>query len=133
LHLPPHIAAKVREAVADLDESFDWGRLGRRNDAIPLLLTIGTMSFLRSDGIFLEFEGDPFPERLVRETADIDTVALAWGSERYPWLSELFPPRPPTAVDCGTCGGTRRLGNTSDRNGYVYCFPCGGRGWVLAG
>jgi hypothetical protein len=133
VHLPAPVAAKIREAIADLDESFDWGRLGKRNDAIPLLLTIGTMIFLRSDGVFLEYEGDPFPERLRRETADADTVALAWGCERYSWLSALFPLRPPSAVDCATCGGTRRLGNTSDRNGYIYCPTCAARGWVSAG
>jgi hypothetical protein len=133
MYLPPDITAKVREAIADLDESFDWGRLGRLNDAIPLLLTIGTMSFLRSDGVFLQYEGDPFPERLVREAADVDNIALAWGLGRYPWLSALFPPRPQTAVDCGTCHGTRCLGNTSYRNGYVPCVSCGARGWVMAG
>jgi hypothetical protein len=78
MHLPAPIVAKVRAAIADLDDSFDWGCLGRRHDAIPLLLTIGTMILLRSDGTFLEYEGDPLPERLIRETRDIDTVALAW-------------------------------------------------------
>jgi hypothetical protein len=130
--LPAPIAAKVRKAIAELDESFDWGRLGKRSSAIPLLLTIGTM-ILRSDGLFLVYEGDPLPERLIRESAEIDTVAIAYGSERYPWLSALFPPRPPTAVDCKTCGGKRRLGNLSDRNGYVYCPSCAALGWVSAG
>ena len=132
MQIPPPIAAKIREAVADLDETIDWGRLGRQHDAIPLLLTIGSMSFLCSDGVFLEYESDPFLERLIRETPDVDTVALAWGSERYPWLSALFPPRPHTAVDCATCRGTRRLGNTSDPHGYLYCFSCAARGWVLS-
>ena len=133
MHLPPPILAKVREAIADLDDSFDWGRLGRHHDAIPLLLTIGKMIFLRSDGAFLEYEGDPLPERLIRETPDMDTVALAWGAERYPWLSALFPSRPADAPNCARCGGTGRLGNASHRGSYIYCPSCAALGWVLAG
>jgi hypothetical protein len=90
-------------------------------------LTIGSMSFLRSDGTFLEYESDPFPERLIRETTEIDTVALAWGAERYPWLTALFPPRPAHARDCDKCAGTRRWGK--DRN-YIYCPACSALGWV---
>ena len=123
----------MRQAIAALDDSFDWGRLGQRHDAIPLLLTIGTMIFLRSDGVFLEYEGDPLPERLVRETPEIDTVALAWGAERYPWLSDLFPRRPVDARDCSTCGGARFLGTKSPRGSYVYCPSCAALGWVSAG
>ena len=128
MELPPPVLAKVREAIADLDESFDWGRLGRQHDAIPLLLTIGTMIFLRSDGTFLEYEGDPFPERLIRETPEINALALAWGTERYPWLEVLLPARPAGAQDCATCVGTRRLG--AERTGYVFCPSCAGLGWV---
>src|SRR5437762_13796707 len=105
----------MRQAIADLDDSFDWGRLGRHHDATPPLLTIGTMIFLRSDGVFLEYEGDPLQERLVRETPEIDTIALAWAAERYPWLSGLFPARPADARDCSTCGGAKRLGSKSER------------------
>jgi hypothetical protein len=119
--LPAAILTRVRAAIADLDGSFDWGRLGRQHDAIPLLLTIGTMIFLRSDGAFLEYEGDPFPERLVRETTEVNPLALAWGVERYPWLEALIPPRPPNGRDCGTCGGKVRLGS---------CPSCAGLGWV---
>ncbi|HTA17790.1 MAG TPA: hypothetical protein VK989_00775 [Polyangia bacterium] len=122
---------KVRAAVADLDESFDWGRLGRRHDAIPLLLTIGTMIFLRIDGTFLEYEGDPLPERLVRESPDIDAVALAWGIERYPWLSELLPSRPADSQECAACGGIGRVGFKGSH--YIYCPACAALGWVSAG
>jgi hypothetical protein len=132
MDLPPAIVAKIREAVADLDETIDWGRLGRQHDAIPLLLTIGFMSFLRSDGVLLEYEGDPLPERLLRESAAIDTMALAWGAERYPWLSALFPARPPDATDCAKCGGARRWG-PNVRGHYIYCPACEARGWVPAG
>jgi hypothetical protein len=127
VELPAPILAKVRGAIADLDASYDWGRLGRQHDAIPLLLTIGTMIFLRVDGAFLEYEGDPFPERLIRETPEINTVALAWGAERYPWLALLFPTRPAGARDCATCVGQRRLG--TDGN-YTYCPSCAALGWV---
>ena len=135
VHLPPAILVKVREAISDLDESVDWGRLGRQHDAIPLLLTIGTMSFLRTDGAFLEYEGDPLPERLIRETPDIDTLALAWGRERYPWLAALLPSRPAHAQDCATCDGSGRLvaqrvGAHADERPYIYCPFCAALGWV---
>jgi hypothetical protein len=52
------------------------------------------MVFLQYDGTFLVYQGDPLPERLIRETDEADTLALAWGTERYPWLSALFPSRP---------------------------------------
>ena len=133
MQLPPATLAKIRDAIADLDESFDWGRLGRHHDAIPLLLTIGRMTFLRSDGVFLEYEGDPMPERLIRETPDIDTVSLAWGAERYPWLAALFPARPPDAANCAACGGTARLGVHSNPGSYIYCPSCAALGWVPAG
>jgi hypothetical protein len=133
VHLPPPILAKVREAIADLDDSFDWGRLGRQLDAIPLVLTIGSMVFLRSDGTFLVYQGDPLPERLIRETDEADTLALAWGMERYSWLSALFPSRPVDARNCPACGGTGRLGRSSDRGSYNYCLSCDALGWVSAG
>ena len=133
MHLPAPILAKVRSAIADLDEGFDWGRLGRQHDAIPLLLTIGTMIFLRSDGTFLTYESDPLPERLIRETPDIDTVALAWGSERYPWLSTLFPSRPGNSRECAPCSGTGRINTNPDHGSYIYCPSCAALGWVSAG
>jgi hypothetical protein len=128
VELPPAIRAKVRDAISDLDDSFDWGRLGRQHEAIPLLLTIGSMIFLRSDGTFLEHEGDPFPERLTRESSEINTIALAWGTERYPWLAELLPPRPPDARDCSVCAGARRL--AVGESGHIYCASCAALGWV---
>jgi hypothetical protein len=133
VNLPPPIVAKVRDAIAHLDESFDWGRLGRQHDAIPLLLTIGSMTFLRSDGTFLAFEGDPLPERLILESHDIDTVALAWGLGRYPWLSALFPLRPAGTQECATCAGTGILGEVSHRDSYMPCVSCSALGWVSAG
>ena len=130
MYLPPPILAKVREAIADLDEAFDWGRLGRQLDAIPLFMTIGSMVFLRSDGTFLAYEGDPLPERLIRES-EMDTLALAWGTERYSWLSVLFPSRPVDARDCPVCAGTGRMDSVTGNS--IYCPSCDALGWVSAG
>jgi hypothetical protein len=133
VYLPPPILAKVREAIADLDDGFDWGRLGRQHDAIPLFLNIGSMVFLRSDGTFLVYEGYPLPERLIRQTSEVDSLALAWGTERYPWLSALFPSRPVDARKCTACGGTGRLDNSSHGGSCDYCLSCAALGWVSAG
>ena len=131
VYLPPPILAKLREAIADLDDALDWGRLGRQHDAIPLVLNIGSMVFLRSDGTFLVYESYPLPERLIRETPEMDSLALVWGIERYPWLFALLPSRPVDARKCPACSGTGRLDSSS--SSYIYCLSCDALGWVSAG
>ena len=55
------------------------------------------------------------------------------GTECYPWLSALFPPRPVDARKCSACGGTGRLDSGSHPGSYIYCLSCAALGWVAAG
>jgi hypothetical protein len=70
------------------------------------------------------------------EHPDVDTIhsdrisilkLLVWGSERYPELRELIPPRPLGAVDC-RC---RQIPMFSD--GKILCSECGSVGWLPPG
>lgn len=48
-----------------------------------------------------------------------------YGTERYPWLGELFPSRSATSLDCSACHGRGRLQVGQDGlGGTVLCPEC---------
>jgi hypothetical protein len=58
-------------------------------------------------------------------------AASACGAERYPWLADLVPPRPPYALPCATCGGRGKLRPaTSPNERGIFCPQCYTRGWA---
>jgi hypothetical protein len=65
---------------------------------------------------------------------DVDSVStdrlrvlsvLVWGSERYPELRELLPPREPGAIDCRCLQQPDVFGPAKP-----ICSECGGVGWL---
>jgi hypothetical protein len=84
-------------------------------------------------GDVLVFEVEPWPgikgppTGPNGEVTDVRCVngALHEGAKRYPWLKEIFPPRPSDAQDCSMCQGTGKVPEPA------ICY-CGGAGWVPA-
>ena len=129
MHLPPHIAARVRTAVESLDDQTLPGRVGREFGALPLFADIGGAILLRPDGALLELEWDQPSEQAPREVTDPQAnIGLVVGAENYPWLAELLPPRPLSAQPCSQCGGRGRIAIAGQS--AVYCGVCGARGWI---
>jgi len=96
--------------------------------------TIGATWLLRPDGTFLDVDSDSGKAAQPLDPA-FHTTALVAGTERYPWLSELLPQRPPLARDCTTCLGDGRLYPTNDPSGGlgVFCPACNALGWTVLG
>ena len=97
---------------------------GIRHKALPLFGTIGQVWLFRVDQTFWRADADsglalePLPENL-------HTTALVAGTERYPWLRDLIPNRPESAIDCDECGGRGRIGPGD----AIFCYACGALGW----
>jgi hypothetical protein len=45
------------------------------------------------------------------------------GVQRYPWLAELLPAKPATAVSCTTCHGQGQIAQGA------FCYSCNALGW----
>jgi hypothetical protein len=129
--LPKHIVDLVRQQISRLDPKRD-GRsheLGRLHEALPLYADVGGMVLLRSDGTFIEVawgsETAPYEPKphFVR-------IALVAGSERYPWLKDLLPSRPQSAVSCADCSGTGRISRSTEFGDLdTFCHCCEALGW----
>lgn len=92
--------------------------------ALPVFGTLGEVWLLRADGSLWMADSEtnvplePLP-------AELHTIAIAAGVERYPWLEPLLPPRPPDARNCTNCKGSGRVGPAN----ALYCHACGALGW----
>jgi hypothetical protein len=133
MKIPAHIADHVRQALIDLPLNSP----ARAHGGIPLFFTLGTMLILRADGVILDLwpECEPdWPEadgEARVASAEQEWLGIVAASEKYPWLSELIPRRPPDATDCADCTGRGRV-PTRDASGNLvtlFCGSCGAVGW----
>ncbi len=126
MKIPPALGARIQEEIAKLAPE-GVGHInyeGIQYNALPLMGTIGAVWLLRADGSLWTVDSDfgiplqPLPDAF-------HVTALVAGTERYPWLRELLPSRPPEAVECTDCngGGGVRSQNT------VFCPACNALGW----
>lgn len=127
MNLPPAIRDRVenesRKSALAPEGHIDHEAAS--NGGIALFGTIGEVWLLRPDGSLWRVDSDyglalePLPVELTK-------VAIVAGMQRYPWLGELLPPRPPSAVVCPECGG---LGKIGPENAY-FCRHCSALGWI---
>ena len=129
MQISPEMRARIEREIDDLNPE-PVGHMnyeGIKYQGLPLFATIGEVWLLRSDGSLWRVDSDlglhlePLPPSL-------HTSALVAGTVRYPWLSDLLPRRPHTAVSCDVCGGTGRIGP----GGKTFCYACGALGWKPA-
>ena len=127
IDLPVNVKERIERCVAgDEGNHLHWDDLAREHGAIGLFGTIGLIWCLRPDGTFWQIDNDfglptePLPKEL-------ETCAIVYGVERYPWLGELLPIRPVAATACSVCDGRGRFSITV---GIVLCSACRGLGWV---
>jgi hypothetical protein len=133
MNLPAEIADHVRRA----HEGLPLNSPAREHGGIPLFFTLGTMLILRPDGVILDLwtECEPdWPEadgKARVATGEQEWLGIVAGSEKYPWLSELIPRRPPDATDCTDCTGRGRtpIRDASGNRVTLYCGACGAVGW----
>lgn len=92
-----------------------------------LFLLHGNQAFLwylASDGAVYSLDRDRAALEMEPETdPDAAMNAVAQGARQYPELSEMLPQRPPSARDCGFCGGS------GDEDRWGRCV-CAGLGWL---
>ena len=130
MKLTADLAARIEGSIKGLTPE-PLGHInhdGIRYHALPLFGTIGEIWLLRPDGTLWRADSDsglalePLPEEL-------HTVAIAAGVGRFPWLGELLPMRPATALKCPDCGGVGRIGPEE----AWFCRTCSALGWVSEG
>jgi hypothetical protein len=128
----PRAEQVVSSLIAELPaEQLDPARThAARLGALPIGWSMWADYYLRPNGEVVVVGQD-------LDHPDADSVysdrlrvlgTLVWGSERYPELRELLPPREPGATDCRCVGYPEFFGR-----GKVICPECGGVGWLPAG
>lgn len=127
LILSPHIAQRIRDVIAR-GGGFPIDDEARQHGAIALNGTIGSIWMLRPDGTLWDADAD-FGKPLQPLQARYHQMAVAVGTERYPWLSELLPGRPADASDCQACGGSGRIRTPNGVGSGFLCEPCDALGW----
>jgi hypothetical protein len=127
----PRAEQVVSRLIAELPpEQLDPARThAARLSALPIGGSMWADYYLRPNGEVVIVGAD-------FDHPDVDSVytdrlrvlsALVWGSERYPELRELLPPREPGATDCPCLRHPNFFGP-----GKVICPECGGVGWLPA-
>jgi hypothetical protein len=132
MRLPRQTAKRIEEAMADLPEEprLHVDAVAKRHGGIPLLAGLVNVILLRSDGSLVEVEDCESDDPPRPVSGKLETLALASGTERFTWLSELLPTRPPGAEDCPSCAGAGRLRVRPANRGTVVCSACTGLGWT---
>jgi hypothetical protein len=96
----------------------------REHGALPLYVGWTETAGIRPDGTLIRWSTEDWPGAF--ELGDLwKTVALVKGSERFPLLRRLIPPRSQDARECESCKGSGRFPLHPD----IVC-QCGGVGWV---
>jgi hypothetical protein len=128
--LPGHISERIREVIVQ-GGGFPIDEEACDHGAIALMGTIGTIWMLRPDGTFWEADED-FGKPLAPLPRELETTAIVAGTERFPWLKELLPARPPDAADCSFCEGRGQFVPTNALPGSkgIFCSKCQALGWL---
>ena len=130
--IPDHVAARIERTIAGFPTTgLHVDHQAARYGAIALVGSIGTLWMLRPDGTFWDVDDD-LGKPLTPLPAEEQLMALVYGVERYPWLAELLPVRPPSAPSCGACSGVGSilLTNVLPSGSRALCTSCQGLGWV---
>jgi hypothetical protein len=135
LKLSEEIQSELSRAIAELKLSHETepsdtrSKLAVEFGGLPIYADMGGAVILFSSGELLTAPHDT--GKLVPTDTPFDTVALAVGTERYPWLQPLLPVRMVATEDCSTCKGAGRVALGSTPNGASpICGTCFGLGWV---
>jgi hypothetical protein len=135
LDLPGGVAELLAQGIANVREEWAIDRAGvgdvaSRVGVLPLMLDFGGFCGIKADGTFVEVAWDSPDEPREVTSPRIRDTALKIGSERYPFLAELLPVRPPNARRCPQCGGSgiHPLALAAD-GANIVCW-CGGLGWI---
>jgi hypothetical protein len=127
------IVKKIQRVVDGKDGlNTDMDECARAYGALALSDDFGVIAVLRPDGTFWEIEsGSATP--FVPLNNENKIAVMVYGAERYSWLKELLPHRPPSAIDCSLCKGTRRIGPETLKglSGEIFCIHCDGLGWLV--
>lgn len=120
----------IRDLIASFPNESVMAAYVARHRALPLYVdwaaTIGITP--RGDIVEWSTEGDYDGLRPAESSWVVD--ALVQGSKKYPALSFLIPPRPPTAHTCPDCQGTGRITALPEQITEQVICSCGGVGWV---
>lgn len=128
MKLPPAIRDRIEHEIT-ISAAAAEGHIDHEaasNGGIALFGTIGEVWLLRPDGSLWRVDSD-YGLPLEALPADLATVAVVAGAKRYPWLHELLPPRPPSAVVCPECAGRGKIG---PEDAY-FCHRCSALGWTM--
>jgi len=130
MRVSAEMAARIKAEIDGL-RSAPVGHMdheGTLHDALALFGTIGEVWLLRADGSLWRADSD-FGLALEPLPDNWRTIALVAGTQRYPWLRGLLPPRPVDAVQCRDCGGLGRVGPEK----VLFCRTCDALGWRPVG
>ena len=118
----PPLSAEIARRLADA-KAHSPTLVSPDGTALMLYGDIGGCAYIRPDGEILYWgHDDDAPSPGSSGTA---IASIVIGSQRFPELQELLPPRPPTASDCPACAGSGKF-----RQYDIICGSCNGLGWT---
>jgi hypothetical protein len=129
--MPPELSAWVTARIAsfrsEAPEPLRWeAPYVAEFAALPLYLGWWETIGIRAGGEIVSWSTeDEYAGVRPVEDRSLWLSALVVGTQRYPELRPLLPPRPAGAVDC------RHLGHPLFAEGRVICGECCGLGWVV--
>lgn len=136
MSVPQEISARIRQRVNEYvsdtaPDPQNLRSLAAAREVLPLFCDFGGCLAIRPDGEIVSLCWDAMDNLRIEGDARIRNIALFQGSQKYPELRTLIPPRLPESQDCPHCDGTG-IETTAKQVGLedsIVCY-CGGLGWL---
>jgi hypothetical protein len=135
--VPPEKRGVIAMILADYLErpfstSGDFRSIARAHHAVPAFENWTSITFLRTDGTFFNYDTEENPGQITPETNEIwQLSALSYAARKHPRFNELLPARPANARPCDSCGGAGWIAPSKATE--IVCGECGGLGWRTRG
>jgi hypothetical protein len=129
----PVIATILADYLAQpFTPTGDFRAVARERCAVPVFENWATITFLKTDGTFFDYETVDWPGARTPEHTDLwQRTVLAYGTRLHPRFAELLPERPAEANNCSVCEGRGWFTPRNTHASEMVCAACGGVGWEL--
>ncbi|WP_145952177.1 hypothetical protein [Paludisphaera borealis] len=120
----------IRDLIAAFPSESPHSAYVAQHGALPLYVSWGATIGITPKGKIVEWSTEGDYEGLRPADPSWVISALVQGSKKWPALTALIPPRPPTAHTCPDCHGTGRIHGVPENIADGVGCSCRGVGWI---